>query len=287
MARPVPRREHGSSLNDRARRFTIRATPGSGHAAVSGPKRDSSGTEKSGKRPMIPISDDNPVEHTPFVNWAIIAVCVAAFLWEIAFPDHGLEGAVTILGFTPDGFFGYTRSYSWILGVPASATLITHMFLHGGFFHLAGNMLYLWIFGNNIEEAMGHLRYTLFYLLSGVAAALTMGLMDPSSQVPMVGASGAISGVLGAYMLLYPRARVRVLVPLGIIPVIFWIRAVWVVGVWFALQLLNAAYVQAADSGVAFWAHVGGFVAGLVLTPLFKSSTVRYFGPYYTRLPWG
>ncbi|HWA88469.1 MAG TPA: rhomboid family intramembrane serine protease [Rhizomicrobium sp.] len=236
---------------------------------------------------MIPISDDNPVEHTPFVTWLIVAGCVAAFVWELGFPQYGLDGAVTVLGFTPAAFFGFERAPSWILGVPPALTLITHMFLHGGFWHIAGNLLYLWIFGNNIEEAMGHFRYTLFYLASGIAAALTMGLMDPSSQVPMVGASGAISGVLGAYMLLYPRARVRVLVPIGIIPVIFWIRAVWVVGIWFLLQLLSAAYTGASDSGVAFWAHVGGFIAGLALTPVFKSGDVKYFGPYYRRLPWG
>lgn len=251
------------------------------------PERHSRRVQQPVGPAMIPISDDNPVEHAPIVNWLIIAACVAAFIWELSFPEHGLDGAVTILGFTPAGFFGYARPLSQLLGVPASGTLVTHMFLHGGFLHIIGNMLYLWIFGNNIEEAMGHFRYLLFYLASGVAAAMTMGLMDPSSQVPMVGASGAISGVLGAYMLLYPRARVRVLVPLGIIPVMFWIRAVWVVGVWFVLQLLSAAYTDAGQPGVAFWAHVGGFVAGLVMTPLLKSSSVRYFGPYYQRLPWG
>jgi membrane associated rhomboid family serine protease len=236
---------------------------------------------------MIPLSDDNPVAHTPFINWLIIAGCVGAFAWEYSFPRYGLDGAVTVLGFTPAAFFGFEQAPSRFLGVPPAATLLTHMFLHASFLHIIGNLLYLWIFGNNIEEAMGHLRYALFYLVCGAFAALAMGLMDPSSQVPMVGASGAISGVLGAYMLLYPRARVRVLVPLGIIPFIFWIRAVWVVGIWFALQLLNAAFTDATQPGVAFWAHVGGFIAGLVLTPVFKSRDVRYFGPYYQRSPWG
>ncbi len=287
MASPPPRREDGTSLNDRAFRFTFRATPGLGIGGVPAPKRHRRRQRNSGNPPVIPISDDNPVEHTPFLTWLIIAGCVATFAWELTFPDHGLDGAVTILGFTPASVFGYSRSYSLLLGVPAAATLVTHMFLHGGFLHIIGNMLYLWIFGNNIEEAMGHVRYLLFYLASGIAAALTMGLMDPASQVPMVGASGAISGVLGAYMLLYPRARVRVLVPLGIIPVVFWVRAAWVVGVWFLLQLLSAAYADPSQPGTAFWAHVGGFAAGLVLTPVLKSPLVRYFGPYYPRSPWG
>jgi membrane associated rhomboid family serine protease len=160
------------------------------------------------------------------------------------------------------------------------------MFLHGGLLHLGGNMLYLWIFGNNIEDAMGHVKFTLFYLACGVAAALTMAFAEPASQVPMIGASGAISGVLGAYMLLYPRARVRVIIPLGIIFFPFQIRAVWVVGFWFITQLFMAAIAPAGQPGTAWWAHVGGFVGGLLLTPLLKSPYVPYFGPIQPRGPW-
>jgi membrane associated rhomboid family serine protease len=236
---------------------------------------------------MIPISDDNPVQHTPFMTWLIIAGCVAAFVWEWSLGAHGMEAAENVLGFVPASVFGYERAQSQdILGVPAWATIFTSMFLHGGIVHIAGNMLFLWIFGNNIEDAMGHVKFTLFYLLSGVAAALTMGYIDPHSDIAMIGASGAISGVLAAYMLLYPRARVHVIIPLGIILYPVWIRAMWVVGVWFVLQLVSASFADPTQPGTAFWAHVGGFVAGLILTPVLKSRDVRYFGPYFQRGPW-
>jgi membrane associated rhomboid family serine protease len=152
------------------------------------------------------------------------------------------------------------------------------MFLHGGLLHLAGNMLYLWIFGNNVEDAMGHVRYLLFYLLCGAAAALGMAYIDPASQVPMVGASGAISGVLAGYVLLYPRARVTVIVPLGIILYPFAITAVWVIGFWFLLQLISAGLANPGEPGTAWWAHVGGFAAGLILTPVLKSRDTPLFG---------
>jgi membrane associated rhomboid family serine protease len=161
------------------------------------------------------------------------------------------------------------------------------MFLHGGFLHIAGNMLYLWIFGNNVEDAMGHVRFLAFYLVCGVAAAFTLAYVDPASRVPMVGASGAISGVLAAYVLLFPRARVTVLVPLIIIFYPFRISAVWVVGFWFLLQLFSAAATQPGQPGVAWWAHVGGFAAGLLLTPFLKSSDFPLFGPVRRRGPWG
>ena len=158
-----------------------------------------------------------------------------------------MDAALGIFGFTPSTLFGSETPPSEAFGVSAFATIFISMFLHGGWLHIIGNMLYLWIFGNNIEEAMGHVRFTLFYFACGTAAALTMGLIDSTSAVPMVGASGAISGVLGAYMLLYPRARVHVIIPLGIIFYPLWIRAVWVVGLWFATQLLNAALTDPSN----------------------------------------
>jgi membrane associated rhomboid family serine protease len=236
---------------------------------------------------MIPFSDDNPVEHTPYMTWLLIALCVAAFVWEVSLGDRGTDAALAVLGFTPAAYSGdLTPPPSEVLGLPAYATIFTSMFLHGGFLHLAGNMLYLWIFGNNIEEAMGHARYTLFYLVCGIMAALSMDFIDPHSQVPMIGASGAISGVLGAYMLLYPRARVHVVIPLGIILYPLWVRAVWVVGIWFAMQLASAALTDPSQPGTAFWAHVGGFGTGLILTPFLKARDVRFFGPYAPRGPW-
>ncbi|MDE2183906.1 MAG: rhomboid family intramembrane serine protease [Alphaproteobacteria bacterium] len=234
---------------------------------------------------MIPISDDNPTRTTPFVTWAIILACVVVYVWELRV-GSAMGPVYWHYGFTPRSLMS-PQLDAGNPALPPAATIFTSMFLHGGFWHLAGNMLYLWIFGNNIEDAMGHARFIVFYLVSGVAAALTMAFMDPSSTVPMVGASGAISGVLGAYMLLYPRARVTVVVPLLIILYPFRLSAVWVVGAWFAMQLF-AATVSTPDSpGVAWWAHVGGFLAGAALTPFLKSASVPFFGPKFSRGPWG
>jgi membrane associated rhomboid family serine protease len=234
---------------------------------------------------MIPLFDDNPARLRPVVTVTLIVLCVLAFLWELSLGD-AMDPALSVLGFTPNAFTHPDAAQSPSTLVPVWATLLTSMFLHAGTLHIAGNMLYLWIFGNNIEDAMGHAKFTLFYLVCGVAAMLAMLLVDPASHTPTVGASGAISGVLAAYMLLYPRARVRVIVPLLIVFYPFWVRAVWVVGIWFALQLVSAVLTPSSEPGTAWWAHVGGFVAGLALTPLLKSRFVPYFGPIDPRGPW-
>jgi membrane associated rhomboid family serine protease len=231
---------------------------------------------------MIPISDDNPTKLTPFVTWGLMAVCVAVYVYQSRLPGNAYGDFMLQYGFTPSSLM--SPQFEATGTVPAVAALFTSMFLHGSWWHLAGNMLYLWIFGNNIEDAMGHVRFLVFYLLGGVAAALTMAFMDPSSVFPMVGASGAISAVLGAYMLLFPRARVTVLIPLLIILYPFRINAIWVVGVWFAMQLL--ALTGPDTSGIAWWAHVGGFAAGIALTPFFKSAAVPFFGPKIPKGPW-
>ena len=233
---------------------------------------------------MIPISDDNPARLTPIMTWGLIALCVAVYLWERSL-GREMGPALNVLGFIPASLFGQPTEISGFVGVPPLATILTSIFLHGSVLHLAGNMLYLWIFGNNVEDAMGHLRFLLFYVLSGIAAALTLAYIQPHSHIPMVGASGAISGVLAGYVLFYPRARVTVIVPLGIVFYPFAISAVWVVGLWFLMQLASAAFSDPSQPGVAFWAHVGGFAAGLVLTPLFKSGDVPLFGDVH-RGPW-
>jgi membrane associated rhomboid family serine protease len=233
---------------------------------------------------MIPISDENPVKITPFVTWGLIIACVGVYFWQSQQPDPHWGDVINQYGFTPRTLMSPQFDTASMPAVSPSLTIFTSMFLHGSWLHLAGNMLYLWIFGNNIEEAMGHVRFLLFYLLCGVAAALTMAFMDPASSHPMVGASGAISGVLGAYMLVYPRAQVTVLVPLLIILYPFRINAIWVVGVWFAMQLLSLTGPD--TSGIAWWAHVGGFAAGIALTPFLKSADVPFFGPRITRGPW-
>ncbi len=234
---------------------------------------------------MIPLFDDNPARLRPLVTVALIVLCVLAFLWETSLGEAS-DRALTVLGFTPNALSHAQGAQIPYRAIPVWATIFTSMFLHAGFLHIAGNMLYLWIFGNNIEDAMGHVKFALFYLLCGVAAALALLLIDPMSRTPVVGASGAISGVLAAYMLLYPRAWVRVVVPVLVILYPFRIRAVWVVGVWFAMQLAQALLTPASEPGTAWWAHVGGFLGGLALTPLLKSRFVPYFGPFDPRGPW-
>ncbi len=233
---------------------------------------------------MIPISDENPTRLTPFVTWALIAACVAVFFWELTFDEQQFQTMVVSLGFVPRNLFGQSSTPT-LDGIPwAWVSIFTSMFLHGGFLHVGGNMLYLWIFGNNVEDAMGHARFLFFYLVCGVAAALCEGLVSPGSTVPMLGASGAISGVLASYVLIYPRTRITVIIPLGILLYPTKISAIYVVGFWFLLQLLNAFTTSAGAPGTAWMAHVGGFALGLALTPVL--SQFPLFGRY-KRGPWG
>lgn len=217
---------------------------------------------------MIPLKDDNPTRGRAWVNYALIAACIAAFAWEVTLGRH-LEAAIYRFGLVPAVLTGAARLPATLAGVPPWLTVFTSMFLHGSVLHLLGNLLYLWIFGDNIEDRFGHRPYLLFYVLCGIAAALAQALPDPHSQVPMVGASGAISGVLGAYALLYPRVKVHVIVPVIFFNFLTKMPALAVLGLWFLLQLASQLFLAQEGAGVAFRAHVGGFVAGLVLAPLF------------------
>ena len=228
---------------------------------------------------MIPLRDDNPSSITPFVSWVLIAACVLAFLWQLSLGQREGQVAVFALGVIPAILFEGARLPPELAMVPPLATVFTSMFLHGGWMHLIGNMLYLWIFGDNVEDSMGHGRFVVFYLVCGVAAVLAQSLPDTGSQVPMIGASGAISGVLGAYVLLHPHARVLVLIPLGFFSQIIYLRASIVLGFWFALQLFNSLMTPSGGGGVAFGAHIGGFIAGVALIPLFKRRNVRLLQP--------
>ena len=234
---------------------------------------------------MIPISDENPTTRlVPFITWGLIALCVAAFFWQLTFDEQDSQALIYTLGFVPKSLFDSVTP-PLIFGIPwAWVTVFTSMFMHGGFLHIGGNMLYLWIFGNNVEDAMGHARYLFFYLICGVAAALSEGIINPTSTVPLIGASGAISGVLAAYVLIFPRTRVTVIIPLGILLYPTKISAFYVVGFWFLLQVLNAFLTSPGAPGTAWMAHVGGFVLGLVLTPVL--SQFPLFGRY-KRGPWG
>ncbi|MCR4302416.1 MAG: rhomboid family intramembrane serine protease [Sulfuricaulis sp.] len=228
---------------------------------------------------MIPLHDDNPTTIKPFLTIAFIAASSLVFLWQLSLGARGFEMAVYGLGVIPAALLGDKILPPELAMVPPTLTVFTSMFMHGGWMHLIGNMLYLWIFGNNIEDAMGHVRFVVFYLLCGIAAVFAQALPNMDSTIPMIGASGAISGVLGAYLLLFPRAHVLVLVPLGFITRTMYLPAMVVLGFWFVLQLVNSALADPGQGGVAFGAHIGGFIAGMMLLPLFKYRHVRLFAP--------
>jgi len=218
---------------------------------------------------ILPVHDDNPAALRPVVTIALIVVCAALYVWQhvvLARPEaRELELAY---GLVPETL------------AQNPLTLLSSMFLHLGFLHLAGNVLFLWVFGNNVEDAMGHARFVVFYLLCGVLAALAYALANLDSSVPASGASGAVSGVLGAYLLLFPRARVLLVLPLGFLNLHFGrFPAGWVLAVWFALQILFGAIAAARTPGAgvllgAVFAHVAGFVVGLALVTLFRRRRV-------------
>ncbi len=227
---------------------------------------------------MFPLHDDNPTTTAPLLTLALIVANVLIFFWQLSLGPQ-LEHYIYALGAIPAVLLGNLRLPADIALIPPWMTAFSSMFLHGGWMHLLGNMLYLWIFGNNVEDAMGHRRFLLFYFVCGIAALLTHAYLDINSQVPMVGASGAISGVLGAYLLLYPHARVLVAIPLGIFIHTTRLAAGWVLGFWFVLQIISSLVATSQTGGVAWGAHVGGFVAGMVLVPLFKKRDVKLFAP--------
>lgn len=226
---------------------------------------------------MIPLHDDNPTHTMPLVTMAFIILCVLAFFWQLSFGSD-MQQVVYSLGATPAILFGYYDLPTELSRVPDWMTAFTSMFLHGGWMHLIGNMLYLWIFGNNVEDAMGHVRFVIFYLLCGLVALFANALPDTASTIPMIGASGAISGILGAYLLLYPHARVLVAIPLGFFIHTVRLPAAWVLVFWFVLQLINTAASSGSEGGgIAWLAHVGGFVAGMVMIPFFKHKHIKLF----------
>ncbi len=231
---------------------------------------------------MFPYRDDNPTLRTPVVTFALIVVnaLVWVFIQGLG-TDPALAQSVCELGLIPGEFLqrlppGYSLPLSpetrCVLGLGTTwYTPITSMFLHGGWFHLIGNMWFLWVFGNNVEDSMGRVRFLAFYLLCGVAAAAVQTVLNPASPIPMVGASGAISGVMGAYVLLYPKVQVHMLVVLFVIITRVAVPAYLMLGYWFLIQLVGGAGSLGSDTGgVAFWAHVGGFVAGGLLVLVFR-----------------
>jgi rhomboid family protein len=224
---------------------------------------------------MIPIRDDQPRFSVPYVTYFLIALNMAIFLFESTLDKSNLMALLFQFGLVPSRVTGIVSGY----GSPSVALLpfFTSMFLHGSWLHVIGNMWFLWIFGDNIEDYLGHFKYLVFYLLSGLAAAAAQVLLSPHSQVPTIGASGAIAGVLGSYFILYPKARVLTWFP----PIFFFHLPAWIMlGYWFVVQFLSGtatslSYAGNSNGGIAFWAHVGGFVAGLIMIKVFAERPQR------------
>ena len=247
---------------------------------------------------MFPYKDELPTLRTPIVTFALIAANVLSWvLIQGAGTDPLLQESVCTMGAIPGRVFGHIPAGSVVpLGrgmvcevgsVPGWATLFTSMFLHGGWMHLIGNMLFLWVFGNNIEDSTGRFRYLAFYLLCGLAAALAQSVLNPESRIPMVGASGAISGVMGAYIVLHPRTRVHMLVFLGIWITTIAVPAYLMLAYWFILQLLGGLPGLGKEvGGTAFLAHVGGFVAGVVLIMVFRNQRLLDLHPDRSSVRW-
>ncbi len=221
---------------------------------------------------MIPLKDDNPARTAPLVTVALILVNIAVFVYELLLPPQAREVFVGSMGVVPHELTGATLRNPEAL-LHGGTTLFTAMFVHGGLAHVAMNMLYLWIFGNNIEDVVGHGRFLVFYLVCGLLASFSQVAVSPGSDVPMIGASGAISGVLGAYAIMFPTARVQTLLFFVFFIRVVPIPAIIVLGFWFLLQLLNAG--PANPGGVAVFAHIGGFVAGLILIAGFRRTRSR------------
>ena len=225
---------------------------------------------------MVPLKDYNPVRTTPYVTYGLIVLNVAIFLYELSLPSTGLTSFFQSWAVVPQELSHSLDTGISVVNAEEWLTLITSQFLHGGFLHLAGNMLYLWIFGNNVEDQMGSLRFLLFYLLCGVLANLAQWLFAMGSDIPSLGASGAIAGVMGAYIFRFPNVRILTLVPLGPFPLPLQIPAIFYLGIWFLQQafyglasLEAPTMIGMEGGGIAYMAHAGGFVIGALVGPLF------------------
>ena len=227
---------------------------------------------------MLPLSDHNPSRTVPVVNYLLIAANVLMFFWELSLGPN-IERDLFIVSFVP------ARFWAAPLYPPNLIRILISMFLHGGWLHLGGNMLYLWIFGDNIEDRLGHLKYVIFYLLCGLIATLSHALMLPDSRLPSIGASGAIAGVLGAYIVLFPRARVTTLIPIFVFITIRELPAILVLGLWFVLQFFvgvtSIGAAPEATGGVAVFAHIGGFIAGMILVLLMGGGRRQTYQEYW------
>ena len=213
---------------------------------------------------MIPLKDENETQKKCYIRLVILFICTLVFFFQILSSDNNYW--IYFFGFKPLSLFQNVTYPSF----PGYLTLITSLFLHGGWMHFLGNMLYLWIFADNIEDDLGTLNFVIFYFVCGVGAAMSQVLVDVNSQIPMIGASGAIGGVLGAYLINYPNARVLVLIPFGFFSQLIKIRSLYVLGFWFVLQFINSFLSSSSGGGVAYAAHIGGFITGIILILFFN-----------------
>ena len=224
---------------------------------------------------MIPLKDDNPTSSKPIVTYYLISICVLVFLIELGSNSYRTGTFFYSFGLIPSVLLGNNQLSQDLYVMPAFLTIFSSMFVHGGFMHLIGNMLYMWIFADNIEDNLGSRNFIIFYLLSGIGAAMAQVLMDTHSQIPMIGASGAIGGVLGAYLINHPNAKVLVLIPFGFFSQLIKIKALYVLGFWFVLQFINSSMMSSQGGGVAYAAHIGGFVSGMILILFFNKKIKR------------
>ncbi|MEG5048054.1 rhomboid family intramembrane serine protease [Microcoleus sp. B4-C1] len=225
---------------------------------------------------MVPLHDNNPTRITPYVNYGLIGINIVIFWYEASLSAPQLQSFVQTYAVVPNQLTTSFQSGDLTQILLQAMTLITSQFLHGGFLHLGGNMLFLWVFGNNIEDQLGHIKFLIFYLLCGALAGLAQWFFSMQSTVPALGASGAIAGVLGAYILRFPHAKILTLLPLGFFITTFRIPAIFFLGFWFVQQALYGiaslqirSNVGMEGGGIAYWAHAGGFVFGVLLGPLF------------------
>lgn len=219
---------------------------------------------------MFPLKDDNPTTIKPIVTLSLILLCFIIFFYQLSIGELKNYEFIYEYGMKPKETLNF-------LSINNCFTLFSSMFLHGGFLHLIGNMLFLWIYGNNIEDSMGHIRFLFFYLLCGIAAALLQAIINPSSNIPMIGASGAVSGILSAYLLLFPRAKVSTLVIIIFFITVIRLPAGLLIIIWFLTQLFNASLSDPNSPGVAWFAHIGGFCMGALLIPFFKKEKFKFF----------
>lgn len=226
---------------------------------------------------MFPLRDNIPSRHTPVVTWTLLGLNVVAFLWSLGLDPVQEFKVFHLLGVVPARYF-HTQ-WAALQGYPDGLLLplATHMFLHAGWLHVIANMWTLWIFGDNVEDVMGPWRFLLFYLLCGLGALFVHMVTGPDSMVPVVGASGAIAGVMGAYFFLYPHARVVTFLPIFIIPFVVEIPAVFYLGAWFLTQVFSGMLAPSGGGGVAWWAHIGGFVTGMLLLRFFRDDSRCYY----------